>query len=382
MRVSVGHSNDPLSRVAMEEVLSQAREGLGGVAPFAGVLFTALDVDHLGVLAAIQEAYPGLPVVGCTSDGELSSHLQFQEDSIALMLFASASVVAASGLGQDLSADPAAACQAAVAEAMRDGDAPSLCLAFPESLTASAVSVVQALQAALPEGTLLVGGTSADQWNFEQTHQFRDGEVQSDAVAVLLFYGPLELGVGVASGWRPLGDPGTVTRSESNVVYEIDHQPAVTFYRRYFGVEAEFTPEYPLDVVDPASSLSYLRAPLAIEGDGSITFAGDVPEGCTVRISSAARDAIVEACRRSVSDAVESGGIEQATGALVISCAARKQVLGTRTYEEFDVLREALGDVPIVGFYSYGEIAPLDGAPIARLHNETMVSIVFGRPPR
>ena len=50
--------------------------------------------------------------------------------------------------------------------------------------------------------------------------------------------------------------------------------------------------------------------------------------------------------------------------ALVFSCAARKWVLGTKAEEEAGLLRQQCTksgtDVPLSGFYCFGEIAPFE----------------------
>ena len=62
-----------------------------------------------------------------------------------------------------------------------------------------------------------------------------------------------------------------------------------------------------------------------------------------------------------------------------MSCAARKQILGTRTAEEQASLRRsALGELPFAGFYAYGEICPKKAGEPAIFHNETFVTVVFG----
>jgi hypothetical protein len=67
----------------------------------------------------------------------------------------------------------------------------------------------------------------------------------------------------------------------------------------------------------------------------------------------------------------------------MFSCVGRKLVLGRRTQEEVDAVRNILGeDVPIIGFYTYGEIGPIDKwkeeLAAAKFHNETVVLWVLG----
>jgi hypothetical protein len=51
----------------------------------------------------------------------------------------------------------------------------------------------------------------------------------------------------------------------------------------------------------------------------------------------------------------------------------RRLVLGERTEEEVDAVRESLSaGAPLIGFYSYGEISPLTTGQCGALHNQTM----------
>lgn len=365
---------------ATKAALDQAIGSLGGQRPVAAIVFAAVHHDHQAILHTLAERLPGVPLVGCTTDGELSSSLAFQEDSLALMLFAGDGLRAKAGIGRGLSSDSGAAARAAVAMALADeAEAPRLCIAFPESLTASAAVLVGQLNRALPASTMLVGGTAGDQWQFEKTHQFFQGEVTSDSVPVLMLFGAFEATVGVASGWATVGQAGCITRAAENVVHEIDGVPAMDFYTNYFGDAVEATPEFPLGVLD--GDQFYLRAPMGTCPDsGAVTFAGDVPEGSLVHISAAERDAIVHGCKTSLAaanDGLAAQAGHEAAGVIIISCAARKQLLGTRTDQEYSAVRKALGDVPVIGFYSYGEIAPFQDRTVAHFHNETFVTVVL-----
>lgn len=85
----VGHSNDPDSLSAVEEVLQQYTNSLAGDIPKAGIIFAAIDFEHSLILQQIHQPFPGIELIGGTTDGEISSVLEFQQDSITLMLFCS-----------------------------------------------------------------------------------------------------------------------------------------------------------------------------------------------------------------------------------------------------------------------------------------------------
>ena len=64
--------------------------------------------------------------------------------------------------------------------------------------------------------------------------------------------------------------------------------------------------------------------------------------------------------------------------ALIISCAIRKLVLGTRASHDLEIARQEFGEaLPICGLYAFGEIAPMDSGATP-FHNETMIAVLLG----
>ncbi len=94
-----GHSEDIDTLSAFAEVREQCEVVLKGKAPQAGLLFAGIDFEHQELLDEIYDAWHGIELIGCTTDGELSSCLGFREDSVSLLLFASHTIDFASGLG-------------------------------------------------------------------------------------------------------------------------------------------------------------------------------------------------------------------------------------------------------------------------------------------
>lgn len=383
LRAVVGHSQEIESARAAADVMDQVARQLGSRPPKAGVLFAGIEYEHATLTRALLERWPDLQLIGCTTDGEASSVSEVQENSLTFMAFDSDVVSFGAGVGRRLSGDPEAATAIAIEMAKQhlEGDA-RLCLTTPESLTVSGVAVLDGLRRALPKTTPVVGGTAGDQWRLKQTFQFCGAEVLSDSCPVLLMGGRVHVSVGVQSGWRPIGRKATVTSSTANVVRTIDGEPATEFYRRYLGdlsAGTLFVGDIPLAVHDPGGRF-YLRAPASVDTDsGSVTFFADVAEGSTVQLTVGQKDDILKASEVSIRDAAAAFGDVAPEAALFFSCAARKQVLGTRASQEIGLLRAALApDVPVCGFYAYGEIGPLQRDAASQFHNETFVTVLLG----
>jgi hypothetical protein len=382
-RMAVGHSDDIDPEVAADEVVAQCDRALAGEQPKAGLLFLTYDSDPAPLLAGVREAYPGAEIVGTTSVGEMSSVLGFQEDSVTLALFASDTVDITAGLATGVTSDPEGAAQRAVDEARAKSDQePRLCLAFPSVAWAEPSVLLAELRRQLGGGVPVLGGGSGPQpvGDVMLARQFYAGEIHQDAVAVLLFSGPLSFSFGIDTGWRPVGRTGTVTDASANTIRMIDEEPAVAFYERYLGPGAKPTAANPLAVFQDGSEDFYLRVPLEVDpATGAIDVAGNASLGAEVRLTVAVTDEIFEGTRSAVRTAVERfPDPSKPAAALVFSCAIRKLMLGTRTGIELDIAREVLGaDLPISGLYCYGEIAPVASGS-TRFHNETIVAVLLG----
>lgn len=383
----VGHSNDPDSVAAVSEILEQCEISLEGKIPQAGILFASPEFDHAIILEQICQTFPGIQLIGGTSDGEISSLLEFQQDSATLILFCSDEVEFTAAVGRQVSQNPIAVTQQ-TAEFAKAKTAlpPRLCITVPESLTTSGVTILEGLKQGLGQHIPVVGGTTGDQWQFQATKQFFGMEVLNDAVPILLLSGNLKFGYGVSSGWHPVGKQGTVTKVKGNVLYEVDGQPILEVYQSYLG-DMRPSPEYRLAVYEPEGIHWYMRSANGQYDNtsGSIAFFADIPEQSVVQIVNATRDEIVTAAQLSIEQALSRYPGHQPAAALMFSCTGRLYVLGTRAKEEFERVQASLNahlstnvQLPCCGFYTYGEIAPLKLQGDSRFHNETFVTLLIG----
>ena len=381
LKIAIGHSTELDSSDAIAEVLEHCHQMLSGTQPIAGILMAAIDFNHELILRRVTATFPDIALIGGTTDGEISSLIGFEQDSLTLILFCSDRIRIRAGIGVQVSADVATATHAAVLQARAGYSDPiQFCLTLPESLTTSAVQIVESLRHSLGPSVPIFGGLTADQWRFQQTYQFFQGQVYSDAVPVLLFSGPVLFSHGIASGWHPIGKEGRITRAEQNVVYEIDGKPALDFYQYYLGPLPPSS-EYPLAVSEPHGERVYMRAPSGIYDPklGSINFFGDLPEGAVVQITETTRDIILSASQDAMQQALNHYPGDSPAAALFFSCASRRQILGTRTGEEYELIKTSLKEaLPGFGFYTNGEIAPVQPGGMTYFHNETFVTLLLG----
>ena len=321
--------------------------------------------------------------MGTTSAAEISSD-GFAEDSITLALFASDEIDISTGLGVGLGRDVDAACREAVGQALAATTRePRICIVLTEGFAIDPQHTLDAMARALPDGVVMVGGTSAghDFSHVVPSYQFRDDRVAQDGVAILLLSGPVRHSMAVGTGWRPIGPPGIVTDSRYGALEEIDGRPALAFIARYLDTTGPATYGNPLAFVEAGVDEAYLRA---IQGSdpatGAVFLGGSIPVGASVQLTTAATDDILagtEDALQRAADGFPAGSPPAA--ALIFSCAVRQFVLGSRTRVEADLARSILGPtMPIAGLYCYGEIGPVRGAATSRFLNETFITLLLG----
>ncbi len=384
LHVAIGHAKDIDPLAALSSAIDACRVQLDGREPKAGVFFTScMAADFQRMLDMIEDAFPGLDLIGCTTDGETSTDIGFEDESTALLLFASDTISIASGLGLSISQDPFAAAQSAYSHARKKlGCEPVLGIALPDGLSALGKPLDAALRAAAgQENFVWAGGTAGDNFFLEKTWQFHNGLVHHDSLPVLLFGGELQCSVSLASGWKPIGQQYNVHKIDDNTLSSIGDMPALDFYEHYLGYNTKEYTQFPLAVKAKGMDGFTLRDPLVFdENKRAIAFVGPFPDDATVQLTEVGREDIIQAAAEASRAALASYPGEKPALALIFSCASRRQLLGTRTHEEIKAFHSALGDpVPVFGFYTYGEIAPFQAGQATQYHNDTFVVVLLGQ---
>jgi len=224
----------------------------------------------------------------------------------------------------------------------------------------------------------ITGGLCGDGARFEKTlTSYNEAPKQGEVVAIGFYGDSLEVSYANYGGWTPFGPERTITKSVGNVLYEIDHQPALDLYKTYLGDKADQLPQaallYPLTVQQSEEDEPLVRTILNIDEEAnSMILAGDVPVNSKVQLMMCTMDDIAEGASNAAEFAMRNRKTTPEL-AILVSCVGRKLVLAGRTEEEIEEVKDVVGgEVKITGFYSYGEMAPFAGKNECLLHNQTM----------
>lgn len=237
--------------------------------------------------------------------------------------------------------------------------------------------LVLGLQKSLPPYVIITGGLAGDGARFQSTLVGLNNAPSEGKIVAIGFYGEaLSVTYGSVGGWDVFGPERLITRSDANILYELDGKPALDIYKLYLGDYANELPGsgllFPLSI-RMSEAHAVVRTILGInEEDKSVIFAGNMPEGTYAQLMKASSDRLIEGASDAAQNSIQ--GIKgQPDLAILISCVGRKLVLDQRIEEEVEVVKAIYGnDTAITGFYSYGEISPSLNSVICDLHNQTM----------
>jgi len=377
---AIACSDDIDIGLALCEVIDDCRRQLGDRQPQAGIIFTScMDADFTSLLEVILREFPGLQLIGCTSDGEITPAGGFIEDSLSLLLLASDTVHFATAIATGLSDNPLQSLTTAYAEARRLlPEEPSCAFLFPDGMTIIGIDLGEAVTKAFGGAFPVFGGAAGDHYLFTGCYQFHNHSVYRDAAPMLFIAGPLQVASAFRTGPLPIGNHFPLGRHHANIVHEIAGKRALDFYQEHFGeYRSEFS-EFPLAVYEGADNEFFLRDPYQVnEEDGSLTFIGTLPESCTVRLTLASRDEVLEATRRATQSVLGEFDGDQPELVLIFPCTWIRHILGSRTDETFTPLRQQERAIPFFGFYCYGEIAPSRLGQPSRFHNDTYIIVAL-----
>lgn len=329
----------------------------------------------------IKERYPTAQIIGCSTSGEITPS-GVEDDSIQITsilwekTMQRALHVKMNGMQNSFDA------AAGLARQLKAENLKTV-IVFSDGLHVNGSELLQGFQSELGE-IPIVGGMAGDSGAFQNTLQiFNDSVSNNMIIAVGLYGDKLVTGTGALGGWKPYGPPRKVTRSEKNVVYEMDGKSALSIYKLYIGdAYAKGLPgtglKFPLAVMeDGKRDVEKIRTLLAIdEKVGSLTFAGNVDEGEVVRLCQTNHDRLVEGAGGAahlITNSLGPASMSQPGLAICVSCVGRKAVMAEQVADEISEVKKIFGpQTSLAGFYSYGEFAPRPNTVDNVLHNQTM----------
>jgi hypothetical protein len=367
-----------------KQVIAGSEVGFKDQSGKKGLLLAFLDKKYLEAVntySCLRESFPDAEILMCSTAGEIMGtnvtdessvliHLLFERTPFKTAVAKSADYPGHFEIGRSLMKQ-------------LSGNDLQYVLVISDGSTVNGSDLVNGIKSFSDQQVLVTGGLAGDGGRFQNTLVGLNGDPEQGLFAAIGLYGDrIQVSHGCQGGWENFGPERIVTKSNKNVLYEIEDKNALELYKKYLGSESANLPGsallFPLSVTIEGINKPLVRTILSIdEQAGSMTFAGDVPEGSKVRFMKANLDKLSVAASDSANKALHTHS-HKPDFTLIISCVGRKTILGPRIEEEVEAVKEIMGtNAVIAGFYSYGEIAPLETEVECQLHNQSITVTSF-----
>ena len=335
------------------------------------------------ILGQVRDAFPQAHFAGCSTGGEICGPTVSDESLVVTAVEFRHSHVQVVATPVKDGADSHAAGKR-VARLLEHENLKHV-LVLTEGIFLNGGALVKGLAENLPASVSVTGGLAGDGTSFKETLLVWEDQAAKEAIVAVGFYGDhLHIGYGSLGGWDSFGPERRITRSQGNVLYELDGKSALELYKQYLGDEdAKGLPAtgvlFPLSVRSDLQDTAVVRTVWSIdEAARSMTFTGDIPPNGYARLMKANYDRLIDGAIGAAHTSRESLGAGAPELAILISCVGRKMVLKQRTEEEVEGVRDIMGKEAILaGFYSNGEICPFRANARCEHHNQTMTITTF-----
>ena len=379
-KAGVGMSRHHDPNVAGREAAGQALQKAGVGKPDLVFVFGSIGYDQNSLLRAVREATGGAPLTGCSVEGTIDGDDADESNfSVLVSAISSEELQWHNGLAKGLGADPCALGQRIAKDLLPHLSSDTIGLfIFPDGLTYDIDNFFAGLEGDLPSDRFLPiwGGGAGNNLNLgKPTYQYCDDEVVSDGISYALLSGEARPAWAIGHSLIPIGGERIVTRSQGNVIYEIDGKAATEVLKEYLPEDALTEDRdwlrYAISLALSFRAPSYMKdeeyvvrgVPQLSLTDGSITVQTEVQEGTSIWFSSRDKEKITTGFDRMAAQIKEQLDGAQPELVFHFECVTRGKLM-FREQEKLQLLkrfrRSVDPEVPWVGFYTIGEIAPVE----------------------
>jgi hypothetical protein len=379
-KAGVGMSQHHNPSIAGREAAEQALEKAGVDRPDFVFMFATVGYDQHSLLRAVRETTGGVPLTGCSGEGTINGDDADESNfSVVVTAISSDELQWTNGLATGLENNPRAVGKRVAKELLPHLSSDTIGLfVFPEGRAENFDHFFVGLEENLPSDQFLPlwGGGAGNDLNLgKPTYQYCDDEVVSDGVSYALLSGEAQTAWAISHSVIPIGGERIVTRSQGNVIYEIDGKPATEVFKEYLPEDALAADRdwvrYGISLALSFKAPSYMKdeeyivrgVPQLSLTDGSIIVQTEVEEGTSIWFSSRDKEKITTGFDRMATQIKNQLGGEKPELVFQFECVTRGKMM-FRDQERLQILerfRQSLDpDAPWVGFYTIGEIGPVE----------------------
>ena len=206
--------------------------------------------------------------------------------------------------------------------------------------------------------------------------------------AAIVSFVKLESNLGVRHGWKEIKGPMVATRTEKNIIIELNWENAFDVYRETVEADSgrKLTAENFFDIakgypfgIRKEGEEHIVRDPIAVNEKGELICVGEVPENAALSIMKGNRDSLIRAAGQAADDCL-GGQKEGLRLSLIADCISRVIFLEDDFSKELEAVNNRIQSVDAkqtpLGMLTLGEISSY-GEGFLEFFNKTIVVGTF-----
>lgn len=363
------------SHRAGHQVAEQILESFGQNRLATLLVYASVNHDQPLLLKSIQETVGNtVQVVGCSSQGIMTRGKVVEAGFVSGVMGLGGSITSAIHLEEEIQSNTREKGRSLGRNLRaRLGKKPKVVILHYDPLCGIDVQVfLDGLHEEVGD-CAVIGGGAGQQWgNIDQTFQYFGTRVLSRAAVAVALDGPFGVEIGMSHGTSPMGVTSTVTRTDKNVILEIDDLPALEVMLEMTGLTDETaTPEelasWPIGLPGEVTKHNQ-ELPTMVRGvfgfdleKKGVLLQTAIPEGIGIMFHHRTVESMLQGTTDMANELSARLKGRRVTAVLGFECAARTApFLGEEaTLQENIVLQEQLApDAQWLGMFAWGEIGP------------------------
>jgi len=361
----------------VDEACQEVRDKLEGKSPDLLTAFVSAKFNQYfkEIASAIQASLKPRAFIGCSAGGLIGGGNEVEEESglvISGALLPDVKMQTFHLYDSDLPDPDDAPSAWEKMVGLQNVEEPAFIL-LPDPYSFRIELLVQGLDYAFPKSPK-IGGLASGSTAPGMNALFLDGKVFKRGAVGVAITGNIILDTVVAQGCKPIGKPLRVTKSDHNILYELESKPALLVLKDVLESLSEQDQSLARNSLFLGLAMSEFKSNLKA-GDflirnligieprsGALVVAEMLHEGRTVQFH--VRDAATssEDLRMMLKNYIESSSKDaKHEGALLFSCLGRGSFLYGSPNHDSSGFRQYLGEIPLTGFFCNGEIGPVGG---------------------
>ncbi|MBU0476562.1 FIST C-terminal domain-containing protein [Patescibacteria group bacterium] len=390
IKTGVGRSNNPDAQKAGAEAAEQALEKIEGKANLV-LIFSSVAYNQEKIIEGVRSVsgISNIPIAGGSPGWGAITNQGAEEGGVVVMALKFEKIKVKVDYVLDLTKDALKAGMVLGKKLKTENkEFPKLVLVFVAGLGVGTDFFLEGIREEIGENASIIGGGTGDEMALKSGGcQFCNSEVLRKGAVGVGFYGDFLIELKAEHGWEPIGLPMKITKAKGILVSEIDKKPAIEIFERYFEKQEIMNPKfftgegegilYPLGIILEKPGRVVVRQVVGATPRGELIFATNMPKGAIVRMMQAQTDKMIEA-------AAEIGKIRSKLKrkkpqlVFVFDCVTRKALLSPDHQKEIDAFKKNIGEeVPMFGYFSYGEICSKKEEKEWLVHNETFAAALL-----